>query len=121
MTPSNLFLSVDQVFQTVEFCLECDCDVTGTESCDKATGQCLCKPNVIGDRCDACAADTWGFDSGNGCSFCNCSIASTDSQCDNVTGNAALAISELTASVTLFLLFYCLGYRKQECAPASQE
>ena len=37
---------------------ECDCDPIGTEGninlCDKETGQCICKENVDGDRCDQC-------------------------------------------------------------------
>ncbi|NXL99122.1 LAMB3 protein, partial [Tyrannus savana] len=37
-------------------CTECDCDFQGTEraGCDKATGQCLCRPGVTGQRCDQC-------------------------------------------------------------------
>ncbi|NWI49903.1 LAMB3 protein, partial [Calyptomena viridis] len=37
-------------------CTECDCDFQGTEEvgCDKATGQCLCRPGVTGHRCDQC-------------------------------------------------------------------
>ncbi|NWS96978.1 LAMB3 protein, partial [Mionectes macconnelli] len=37
-------------------CTECDCDFQGTEraGCDKATGQCLCRPGVTGPRCDQC-------------------------------------------------------------------
>lgn len=39
------------------FVLDCDCDEHGSEnitSCDKQTGQCLCKMNYVGRRCDRC-------------------------------------------------------------------
>ena len=83
--------------QFLLFSSECDCDKFGSESCDKETGKCMCKPNVIGDRCDQCAPDTWGFLSGYGCSHCNCSIASNSSQCDIITGTL------------LFYLCLCIG------------
>ena len=49
--------------------LDCDCDPTGSEStiCDPYGGQCKCKPNVDGRRCDICAPGTYGF-SPQGCS-----------------------------------------------------
>ena len=72
------------------FFSECDCDELGTDSCNKTSGECICKANVIGDRCDQCAPDTWGFLSGNGCTHCNCTIASNDTQCDAVTGELFL-------------------------------
>ena len=41
----------------------CECDPTGSEStlCDKYSGQCACKRNVVGRRCDRCAPGTFGF------------------------------------------------------------
>jgi laminin beta 1 len=41
----------------------CECDNTGSEStlCDKYTGECPCKRNVVGRRCDRCAPGTYGF------------------------------------------------------------
>lgn len=46
----------------------CQCNPQGSQSgeCDKVGGQCLCKPNVMGRRCDQCAPGTYGF-GGNGC------------------------------------------------------
>ncbi|NXV74126.1 LAMB3 protein, partial [Atlantisia rogersi] len=37
-------------------CTECDCDFQGTEDvgCDKTTGQCICRPGIVGHRCDQC-------------------------------------------------------------------
>lgn len=41
----------------------CDCDPQGSVSslCDVRGGQCRCRPNVIGRRCDQCAPGTYGF------------------------------------------------------------
>ncbi len=37
-----------------EGCKACDCDPGGSLSndCDQRTGQCQCKPNIIGRRCN---------------------------------------------------------------------
>ena len=45
-------------------CQPCDCHVIGSASskCDKATGQCPCKENVVGKRCDQCAENFAGMD-----------------------------------------------------------
>ena len=47
----------------------CKCDPTGSEStlCDKYTGQCPCKRNVVGRMCERCAQGNFGFGP-NGCS-----------------------------------------------------
>ncbi|XP_052450464.1 laminin subunit beta-1-like [Carassius gibelio] len=68
--------------------LACQCNPQGSLSaeCDKVGGQCHCKPNVIGRKCDQCAPGTYGFGS-NGCSVCDChSQGSVGHQCDPVTG-----------------------------------
>ena len=51
----------------------CNCDPTGTRRdengtliCDAVGGQCECKANVIGQRCDRCAPGSFGFGS-EGC------------------------------------------------------
>lgn len=42
---------------------ECKCDPTGSISslCNPEGGQCECKPNVVGRKCDSCAPGTYGF------------------------------------------------------------
>ena len=42
---------------------ECQCDNTGSKSslCDKYTGQCPCKKNVAGRKCNMCAPGFYGF------------------------------------------------------------
>lgn len=45
-------------------CQPCDCDAVGSVSskCHEATGQCFCRENVIGRRCDRCAENFAGMD-----------------------------------------------------------
>lgn len=67
---------------------ECDCDPTGSVSglCDQQGGNCLCKPNVVGRRCDRCAPGTFGFGP-EGCKACDCNqVGALDNICDAVTG-----------------------------------
>ncbi|KAF7637603.1 hypothetical protein Mgra_00002860 [Meloidogyne graminicola] len=68
--------------------VSCDCDLTGSKSgiCDSKGGQCECKPNVVGRRCDRCAAGTYGFGP-SGCSPCACdSVGALSNACDKQSG-----------------------------------
>uniref|UniRef100_A0A3P8UVT8 Laminin, beta 2-like n=1 Tax=Cynoglossus semilaevis TaxID=244447 RepID=A0A3P8UVT8_CYNSE len=65
----------------------CNCDPQGSMSsvCDVRGGQCRCRPNVIGRRCDQCAPGTYGFGP-SGC-ICSCSLeGSVTRLCDKFTG-----------------------------------
>ena len=68
---------------------ECSCSIFGAVNgtCNKVTGQCYCRQNRIGLKCDACAQNTYvspAFE----CLQCDCnSTGSRDQQCANVTGN----------------------------------
>ncbi|XP_042867621.1 laminin subunit beta-1-like isoform X3 [Penaeus japonicus] len=66
----------------------CQCDGTGSYSsiCSSMGGQCDCKPNVVGRRCDRCAPGTFGFGP-EGCKPCGCSpVGALDNFCDQQTG-----------------------------------
>ncbi|KAK6747437.1 hypothetical protein RB195_000562 [Necator americanus] len=66
----------------------CDCDPTGSVSgiCGVKGGQCECKPNVVGRRCDQCAVGTYGFGR-SGCTECACdSVGSLHNRCDKQSG-----------------------------------
>lgn len=64
-------------------CIPCECDSRGTVgnamSCDLLSGQCQCKPNVVGRDCSACALGHFGISNDEGCVSC-------DLQCDECTG-----------------------------------
>lgn len=51
--------------------LPCNCDVEGSTSfeCDKFGGQCPCRPNIIGRRCEICRTGFYGYPK---CRPCNC-------------------------------------------------
>lgn len=53
------------------------------ESCDDQTGQCECRPNVIGRQCDQCRPAYFNMTTSVGCQSCNCHIYGAESsQCD---------------------------------------
>uniref|UniRef100_A0A3Q3G6X1 Laminin subunit beta-2 n=1 Tax=Labrus bergylta TaxID=56723 RepID=A0A3Q3G6X1_9LABR len=68
--------------------LPCNCDPQGSMSsmCDVRGGQCRCRPNVIGRRCEQCAPGTYGFGP-SGCIACGCSLeGSVTRLCHKFTG-----------------------------------
>ncbi|MPC43508.1 Laminin subunit alpha [Portunus trituberculatus] len=44
-----------------EYGIGCSCDECGTRNCEHFSGVCQCFENVIGEDCDRCAQDHWGF------------------------------------------------------------
>ncbi|KAM9590306.1 LOW QUALITY PROTEIN: laminin subunit alpha-5 [Trichechus inunguis] len=70
-------------------CEECNCSGPGVQeltepSCDVDSGQCRCRPNVAGRRCDTCAPGFHGYPS---CRPCDCHEAGTaPGVCDPLTG-----------------------------------
>ncbi|XP_060707105.1 laminin subunit alpha-2 isoform X2 [Hemiscyllium ocellatum] len=66
-------------------CRPCDCHVNGSvaELCDKQTGQCQCKHNVVGRQCDHCLPNCWWDHEKKVCMPCLCSpIGSMSLRCD---------------------------------------
>ncbi|EDV27425.1 uncharacterized protein TRIADDRAFT_21436 [Trichoplax adhaerens] len=75
-------------------CKACNCHPFGTNSfrnatspCNRITGQCSCRKNVINRDCSQCKANFWGINSGEGCISCkNCSKTGSVG-CDQITGD----------------------------------
>ncbi|XP_036103655.1 laminin subunit alpha-2 [Molossus molossus] len=66
-------------------CQPCRCNANGSfsEVCHTSTGQCECRPNVQGRRCDECKPETFGLQSARGCVPCNCnSFGSKSFDCE---------------------------------------
>ncbi|MGH0162052.1 UNVERIFIED_CONTAM: hypothetical protein FKN15_042284 [Acipenser sinensis] len=68
--------------------LPCQCDPQGSISseCNPNGGQCRCRPNVFGRRCEQCAPGTYGFGPG-GCKPCECSLEGSQTRfCEPLSG-----------------------------------
>ena len=67
-------------FHTINGCKKCNCNKSvGVEpdwkaTCDKQSGQCRCKNNIEGVRCDRCKAGFYGYPT---CKPCDCNINGT--------------------------------------------
>ncbi|KAF6732239.1 Laminin subunit alpha-2, partial [Oryzias melastigma] len=67
-------------------CQPCQCHVNGSLSgvCDKYSGQCQCKEDVLGRQCDKCRPETHGITTGGVCVPCHCnSFGSKSFDCDD--------------------------------------
>ena len=64
-------------------CTECECHNVGSEDnfCDANTGQCKCRPNTFGRRCDECQVGFWNYPH---CEPCQCNGKAD--VCDSKTG-----------------------------------
>ncbi|XP_006834111.1 PREDICTED: laminin subunit beta-3 [Chrysochloris asiatica] len=76
-----------------ETCIPCECDPDGAvpgAPCDPVSGQCVCKENVQGERCDFCKPGFTGLTYTNpqGCHRCDCNILGSrrDMPCDEESG-----------------------------------
>ncbi|XP_038604980.1 laminin subunit beta-3 [Tachyglossus aculeatus] len=76
-----------------EFCIPCECDPDGAVPgvpCDPLSGQCVCKENVHGNRCDLCKPGFTRLTVANpqGCSRCDCNNLGSrqDMPCDEESG-----------------------------------
>lgn len=70
---------------TAKNCQPCQCHTNGSvsEVCNKETGQCHCRENVVGRRCGECTPETHGISTGGMCIPCHCnSFGSKSFDCD---------------------------------------
>lgn len=78
-------------------CLPCQCEPRGTlelSTCDKMTGQCLCKSGMEGLRCNRCSPHMYwlvSVNSTHGCQPCSCDFLGTvtGTVCDPDSGQCA--------------------------------
>ncbi|KAM8831426.1 laminin subunit alpha-2 isoform 5-T5 [Spinachia spinachia] len=66
-------------------CQPCHCHTNGSESevCNKETGRCQCRKNVVGRQCDECIPNCWWDEERQACIPCGCSRHGSVSQrCD---------------------------------------
>ncbi|KAM6977721.1 laminin subunit alpha-5 [Aplochiton taeniatus] len=71
-------------------CSRCNCFNCGTSSCNPQTGQCQCKPGVVGPLCDRCEGGWFGYDSCSGCRRCDCMASAALAQsCDPQSGQCS--------------------------------
>ncbi|XP_037624636.1 laminin subunit beta-4 [Sebastes umbrosus] len=73
-------------------CIPCDCDPAGSQGgglCDPLSGQCVCKENVEGHRCDRCKHGFFNLrpDDPTGCQVCRCHVLGSIGSCDQQTGS----------------------------------
>ncbi|KAK6617380.1 hypothetical protein RUM43_014389 [Polyplax serrata] len=66
--------------------LSCNCDSRGSFRTDCPGGQCVCKNNVEGPKCDQCRYGSFGLSENNveGCHKCFCSGVTDDCQSSNL-------------------------------------
>lgn len=69
----------------------CECNVTGSMGfeCDTLSGECICKPNVIGSKCNSCMEGFYMSNSSivDGCQPCDCNPGGSSSiLCDMNSG-----------------------------------
>ncbi|XP_053566671.1 laminin subunit alpha-2 isoform X2 [Bombina bombina] len=69
-------------------CQPCNCNVNGSMSttCNKLTGQCECKNNVVGRQCDECLPNCWWDSEKQVCLPCGCSVSGSMTQRCDITG-----------------------------------
>ncbi|KAI5612331.1 laminin subunit beta-1 isoform X2 [Silurus asotus] len=77
-------------------CRRCTCMKLGTDEeycndemcyCNKQTGACPCRPNVVGHNCDQCGPNHWNLGTDYGCEACECHLQSSfSSQCNLISG-----------------------------------
>ena len=76
-------------------CSDCNCDPQGTQpgsTCDRVTGQCVCKPGSTGRTCGTCD-EGFHSPSQDGCQACNCCASGTlpgsVNRCDKSNGKCS--------------------------------
>ncbi|XP_053484866.1 netrin-4 [Ictalurus furcatus] len=99
----------ERLLTAANSCTACLCDRVGTESCNPANGDCMCKPGVASPLCDKCMLGYWGFNQ-YGCRPCHCA-----GDCDPYSGDCMTG-SDPDHNTTLFRveeLFSALNFQEK--------
>ncbi|XP_055331457.1 laminin subunit gamma-1-like isoform X2 [Paramacrobiotus metropolitanus] len=107
-------------------CRLCDCYPPGTEpssgnvlDCDKSSGQCPCKPNVIGRKCNEAPIGYWNLISGEGGQRCDCDPkGSYNRSCHLMTGQC-FCRDGVTGRQCDRCLPYHYGFSATGCRPCN--
>ncbi|KAL1456196.1 hypothetical protein WDU94_000943, partial [Cyamophila willieti] len=107
-------------------CKPCLCYTPGTLEtenftpvCEQLTGQCACKPHVVGTNCDQCEVGHFNIRSGQGCQSCNCDpIGSVNRTCDHLTGQCVCRPG-VTGSRCDLCEPYHYGFSLDGCKPCN--
>ncbi|XP_076248690.1 laminin subunit gamma-1 [Calliopsis andreniformis] len=106
-------------------CKLCQCYPPGTielddgrvAPCEQLTGQCKCKPHVIGRNCDKCEDGYYHILSGEGCAPCNCDPeGSYNRTCNAITGQCECRPG-VTGQHCDACLPYQYGFSREGCKP----
>ncbi|XP_076658555.1 laminin subunit gamma-1 isoform X1 [Halictus rubicundus] len=106
-------------------CRLCQCYPPGTVElddgriapCKQLTGQCKCKPHVIGQNCDKCEEGYYHILSGEGCAPCNCDPeGSYNHTCNPITGQCECRPG-VTGQRCDACLPYQYGFSREGCKP----
>lgn len=84
-------------------CVKCSCLAEGTvnssSNCQKESGECLCKANVVGANCNQCKPGFWGLSGelDEGCQPCMCDETGTEAGavCEQNTGNCTCLMNRI--------------------------
>ncbi|XP_052121293.1 laminin subunit gamma-1 isoform X1 [Frankliniella occidentalis] len=114
----------DPLSQTKGDCKPCQCSPYGTNEtkfgpliCDQFTGQCQCKPHVLGTNCDSCEPGYFNILSGEGCQACDCDpIGSVNHTC-NVNTGQCVCREGITGLHCDQCLPYHYGFSTDGCKP----
>ncbi|XP_024911850.1 laminin subunit beta-4 isoform X2 [Cynoglossus semilaevis] len=103
-------------------CIPCECSAEGSRSseCDVLSGQCVCKENVEGRRCDRCKPGFFNMrrEDPDGCQACRCHPMGSLRSCDQLTGSCEcnrLATGHLCDRCVEG--FWGLGNSQVSCSP----
>ncbi|XP_031846744.1 laminin subunit gamma-1 isoform X2 [Nomia melanderi] len=106
-------------------CRLCQCYPPGTVElddgrvapCEQLTGQCKCKPHVIGRNCDKCEEGYYHILSGEGCASCNCDPeGSYNRTCNPINGQCECRPG-VTGQRCDKCLSYQYGFSREGCKP----